>query len=66
MLSRIAVSDYVQDIEYLVRVSEAKKNELMQKSHLILVASVKEGWGLIVEANSQGTPVVAYKWMGYG
>ena len=33
----------------------------MQKSHYILVTSVKEGWGLIVtEANSQGTPAVVY------
>ncbi len=61
MLYRIASSDYAQDIEYIGRVDETKKNELMQKSHLILVTSVKEGWGLIVtEANSQGTPAVAY------
>jgi len=33
----------------------------MRRSHLIGVTSVKEGWGLIVtEANSQGTPAVAY------
>ena len=33
----------------------------MQKSHLIAVTSIKEGWGLIVtEANSQGTPAVVY------
>ena len=61
VLRRIAASDYAQDIEYLGRVDEAKKTELMQKSHFILVTSVKEGWGLIVtEANSQGTPAVVY------
>lgn len=61
MLRRIAVSDYAQDIEYLGCVDEEKKTELMRKSHLILVTSVKEGWGLIVtEANSQGTPAVVY------
>ncbi len=33
----------------------------MQKSLLILVTSIKEGWGLIVtEAASQGTPAVVY------
>ncbi len=33
----------------------------MQKCHLLLVTSVKEGWGLVVtEANSQGTPAVVY------
>ncbi len=61
VLRRIADSDYAQDIEYLGCVNEAKKAELMRKSHLILVTSVKEGWGLIVtEANSQGTPAVVY------
>jgi glycosyltransferase involved in cell wall biosynthesis len=33
----------------------------MQQSALILVASRKEGWGLIVtEAASQGTPAIVY------
>lgn len=61
VLRRIAASEYMKDIEYLGCVDEAKKTELMQKSHLILVTSVKEGWGLIVtEANSQGTPAAVY------
>lgn len=54
-------SPYKNDIEYLGKVSHEKKIELMQRSHLITVTSVKEGWGLIVtEANSQGTPAVVY------
>ena len=61
VLNRIAVSDYAQDIECLGCVDEAKKFELMRRSHLILVTSIKEGWGLIVtEANSQGTPAAVY------
>jgi len=61
ILDRIATSKYAIDIEYLGRVDENKKIELMKTSHLILVTSVKEGWGLIVtEANSQGTPAVVY------
>jgi len=61
VLRRIASSEYTQDIKYLGGVDEAKKIELMQKSHLILVTSVKEGWGLIVtESNSQGTPAAVY------
>ncbi|MGZ3744082.1 MAG: glycosyltransferase family 4 protein [Pseudobdellovibrionaceae bacterium] len=61
VLDRITASDYAHDIEYLGCVGEAQKTELMQKSHFILVTSVKEGWGLIVtEANSQGTPAVVY------
>jgi glycosyltransferase involved in cell wall biosynthesis len=54
-------SPYAKDIACLGPVSPDKKIELMQKSHAIAVASVKEGWGLIVtEANSQGTPAVVY------
>lgn len=61
------VLDYIQssrfstDIEVLGRVSRDMKIELMQKSHLLLVTSIKEGWGLVVtEAASQGTPSIAY------
>lgn len=42
-------------------VSDKKKLELMQKAHLLLHASVKEGWGLVViEAASRATPCVVY------
>lgn len=57
----IKASAYSSDIEYRGAVSEKEKQELMQRSHLILVTSIKEGWGLIVtEANSQGTPAAVY------
>lgn len=43
------------------RVSKEAKIDLMKRASVQLVTSVKEGWGLIAsEANSQGTPVVAY------
>lgn len=61
VLAAIESSPYRDDIEYCGRVSFAKKIELMRKSHVITVTSVKEGWGLIVtEAASQGTPAVVY------
>jgi glycosyltransferase involved in cell wall biosynthesis len=61
VLKRITFSPYAKDIEYLGRVSDQQKRELMQKGHAITVTSVKEGWGLIVtEAASQGTPAVVY------
>ena len=48
-------------ITVLGRVSFNEKLGLMHQATLILVTSVKEGWGLIVtEANSQGTPAIAY------
>ena len=49
------------DIQYLGRVLEKQKKELLQNSTVIIATSVKEGWGLIItEAASQGTPAVAY------
>lgn len=61
MMQAIKDSPYADDIEYLGRVDEETKIELMRKCWLIMVTSVKEGWGLIVtEANSQGTPAVVY------
>lgn len=61
VLEAIENSPYRKDIEYLGRVNKEQKMELMQRSHVIAVTSVKEGWGLIVsEAASQGTPAVVY------
>ncbi|HEY5713965.1 MAG TPA: glycosyltransferase family 4 protein, partial [Candidatus Gracilibacteria bacterium] len=42
-------------------VSEARRDELMARSHAILVPSQREGWGLIItEANAQNTPAIVY------
>ena len=61
VLDYINNSKYKDDINYFGKVSLDKKLELLQKSHIICVTSVKEGWGIIVtEANSQGTPAIAY------
>lgn len=61
VLRMIQESPYVADIEYLGRITAEQKLELLQKCHVIMVTSVKEGWGLVVtEAASQGTPAVVY------
>lgn len=61
VMQKIKKSRYASDIDYKGRVSKEDKLMLMRQSHAIMVASVKEGWGLIVtEANSQGTPAVVY------
>ncbi len=61
VIKYIDKSRHASAIKVMGRVSSAKKNELMQQAGIILVTSVKEGWGLIVtEANSQGTPAIAY------
>lgn len=42
-------------------VSEEKKYEFMERAHILLHASVKEGWGLVIlEAASVGTPAIVY------
>jgi len=54
-------STHAQSITILGRVSPEKRIELMKSAMVILVTSIKEGWGLIVtEAASQGTPAVVY------
>jgi glycosyltransferase involved in cell wall biosynthesis len=61
VMEAIARSKYRDDIEYLGKVSLTQKIKLLQQVHLLLVTSVKEGWGLTVtEAASQGTPAVVY------
>ena len=54
-------SPHKESIQIHGRVSQEVKTDLMQRSHIIAVTSIKEGWGLIVtEAGSQGTPAVVY------
>lgn len=44
------------------RVSRRHLLDLMGRAHVLLVTSVREGWGLVVsEANALGTPAVAYR-----
>ena len=43
------------------RVTADRKHELMARAHVLLMASVREGWGLsIAEAGACGTPSIAY------
>lgn len=48
-------------VKFTGRVSTQERNRLMGASHLQVVTSVREGWGLIVtEAAEMGTPTLAY------
>ena len=50
-----------EGIEFLGKVSEGAKLDLISKAAILLVTSVREGWGLVVsEAASQGTLTVGY------
>lgn len=48
-------------IVFLGKISEKEKLSRMKRAHILLHASVKEGWGLVVtEAASQATPAIVY------
>lgn len=50
-----------QDVTILGRVSVEEKYRRMAAAHMLLMASVREGWGLAVsEANVCGTPAIVY------
>lgn len=50
-----------EGVEYLGRVSEEEKIRAYQEAWVLISTSYIEGWGMtIVEANSCGTPTVAY------
>jgi len=50
-----------KNIVFWGSVSDRQKFRLMRRAHILLHASVKEGWGLVViEAASKGTPSIVY------
>lgn len=50
-----------KNVIFYGRVSDNQKLELLKRAHILLHASVKEGWGIVVvEAASQSTPSVVY------
>lgn len=50
-----------KDVLLLGRVSPDEKYSRMARAHALLMASVREGWGLsVTEANACGTPAVVY------
>lgn len=54
-------NNLVKNVDFLGFVDEKNKTKLLNKAHILLHASVKEGWGIVViEAASQATPSVVY------
>jgi glycosyltransferase involved in cell wall biosynthesis len=51
----------IRNVTFSGRVTDGERDELLQRSHVLCAASIREGWGLVViEANAMGTPVIAY------
>jgi glycosyltransferase involved in cell wall biosynthesis len=50
-----------KDVTFFGHVEDKVKYDLLSKAHLLLLPSIREGWGLVViESNAMGTPVIAY------
>lgn len=50
-----------ENVRFAGHVSTLEKHGEMAAAHILLLASAREGWGLVVtEANAFGTPAVAY------
>ena len=53
--------DIQKNVKFFLHPSDSEKFSLMKKAHILLHASIKEGWGLVVvEAASQATPSIVY------
>lgn len=59
---RSAITDLAgEGVTVFGRVSQTKRDELLARAHVLVVTSVREGWGLVVdEAAAMGTPAVGY------
>ncbi len=61
LITSIAQKNLKRAVTFWGFVDAKQKRELMGKAHVIAVASIKEGWGLIVtEANACGTVAAVY------
>lgn len=51
----------VEGVNFYGYVDELKKYELLKESHLLLIPSIREGWGqVVIQANAVGTIAVGY------
>lgn len=62
-LREYALAHHVQDaVRFHGHVSDQRKHELLAEAWVMLLPSLKEGWGIVVgEAGGHGTPTIAYE-----
>jgi len=61
LLRLISKLGFVECVTFFGFVDEKTKFELLSRAHILVLPSIREGWGLVVtEANSVGTPAVGY------
>ena len=57
----IAATGLGEHVTFFGRTDTATKEKLLARAHVFVIASIREGWGLVVtEANALGTPAVVY------
>lgn len=53
--------DIQKSVTFIEKPSDEERDELYQRSHVVSMTSVREGWGIIIiEAGRFGTPAVVY------
>lgn len=58
---QVAALDRPEEVEFLGRLPANEKHRRMAQATALLMASAREGWGLVVtEAGACGTPTIAY------
>lgn len=58
---RIQELNLESDAVIVRNAKDQERDDILNRIHILLVTSVKEGWGLVVvEANSRGTPAIVY------
>lgn len=51
----------IEGVRFFGKVTHEEKFELLKKARVMLVPSVREGWGIsVIEANAMGTPAIGY------
>jgi glycosyltransferase involved in cell wall biosynthesis len=50
-----------EGVRFFGKIGDKEKFDLLSRAHVLLVPSVREGWGIsVIEANAMGTPAVGY------
>ena len=60
-MKRYVAEHDVRNVTFWGRVPDERRDELLQRAHVLCTSPIREGWGLVViEANALGTPVIGY------
>lgn len=56
-----SVPELARHVAFMGRLAEPEKDTCLQRAHLLIHTSIREGWGLnVIESNALGTPAIVY------